>query len=97
MTTRLSWSRDGEHLKLLGELDQDIINPLWNARVEAMSGVSCIDLHDVTRVDTAGIALLIHLIAQGKKQGNQVVLTGVSDNVSTLAALYNLPQDLLPH
>ncbi|WBU49849.1 lipid asymmetry maintenance protein MlaB [Kosakonia pseudosacchari] len=97
MTTRLSWARDGERLKLQGELDQDILNPLWDARVEAMSGVTCIDLHDVTRVDTAGIALLVHLVAQGKKQGVNVVLAGVSENVSTLAALYNLPQDVLPH
>lgn len=97
MTARLSWSRDGECLKLLGELDQDVINPLWNARVEAMNGVSCIDLHGVTRVDTAGVALLVHLVAQGKKQGKRVVLAGVSESVSTLAALYNLPQDLLPH
>jgi len=97
MTDRLSWLREGECLKLLGELDQDVINPLWDARVEAMNGVSCIDLHGITRVDTAGVALLVHLVAQGKKQGNRVVLSGVSENVSTLAALYNLPQDLLPH
>ncbi|MEN0586665.1 MULTISPECIES: lipid asymmetry maintenance protein MlaB [Kosakonia] len=97
MTASLSWSREGECLKLVGELDQDLLNPLWDARVEAMNGVTCIDLHGVSRVDTAGVALLVHLVAQGKKQGSNVVLAGVSENVSTLAALYNLPQDVLPH
>ncbi len=96
MTPPLSWSREGERLVLQGELDQDVLNPLWDARVEAMSGVSCIDLHGVTRVDTAGVALLVHLVAQGKKQGVSVSLDGVSENVVTLAALYNLPSDVLP-
>lgn len=96
MTAQLSWSRDGDRLALLGELDQDVLNPLWDARIDVMKGVSCIDLHGVTRVDTAGVALLVHLVALGKKQGSSVSLAGVSDNVATLAALYNLPQDVLP-
>ncbi|TAT59135.1 STAS domain-containing protein, partial [Enterobacter cloacae] len=59
--------------------------------------VTLIDLSGVTRVDTAGVALLAHLIAVGKKQGATVTLHGASDNVVTLAQLYNLPQDVLPH
>ena len=55
-----------------------------------------LDLHAVSRVDTAGVALLIHLIAQGKIQGHQVSLEGISENLQTLAALYNLPADVLP-
>ena len=89
MSQQLSWSREGETLKLSGE-------PLWDKRHEAMQGVTRIDLTDVTRVDTAGVALLAHLIAVGKKQGTSVTLHGASDNVVTLAQLYNLPQDVLP-
>ena len=96
MSQQLSWARDGETLTLTGELDQDLLNPLWDARHNAMQGVTLIDLHGVTRVDTAGIALLAHLVATGKKQGSSVTLTGVSDNVVTLAQLYNLPEDVLP-
>jgi len=96
MTAQLSWSRDGERLALLGELDQDVLNPLWDARAQVMKGVSCIDLHGITRVDTAGVALLVHLVALGRKQGCDVTLAGLSDKVATLAALYNLPQDVLP-
>ncbi|MCR6732393.1 lipid asymmetry maintenance protein MlaB [Enterobacter cloacae] len=97
MSQQLSWSREGETLTLSGELDQDLLNPLWDKRHEAMQGVTLIDLSHVTRVDTAGIALLAHLVAVGKKQGATVTLHGVSDNVVTLAQLYNLPQDVLPH
>ncbi|MDU1027833.1 MAG: phospholipid ABC transporter substrate-binding protein, partial [Leclercia adecarboxylata] len=32
----------------------------------------------------------------GKGQGKQVALAGVSDNVITLAQLYDLPEDVLP-
>ncbi|ORC19246.1 phospholipid ABC transporter substrate-binding protein [Enterobacter cloacae subsp. cloacae] len=97
MSQQLSWSREGETLTLSGELDQDLLNPLWDKRHEAMQGVTLIDLSHVTRVDTAGISLLAHLVAVGKKQGATVTLHGASDNVVTLAQLYNLPQDVLPH
>lgn len=96
MTPQLSWAREGERLVLQGELDQDVLNPLWNARQDAMKGTTCIDLRAVSRVDTAGVALLIHLIAQGKIQGHKVSLEGISENLQTLAALYNLPADVLP-
>ena len=96
MTQSLTWMREGDKLVLVGELDQDVLNPLWDARVEAMKGVTCIDLSQVSRVDTGGLALLVHLIDQGKRQGNRVVLSGVNDKVYTLAKLYNLPDDVLP-
>jgi Predicted NTP binding protein (contains STAS domain) len=96
MQQQLSWSREGETLLLAGELDQDVLNPLWDARADTMKGVTLIDLRGVSRVDTAGIALLVHLVETGKKQGAKVTLTGVSDNVLTLAQLYNLPGDVLP-
>lgn len=96
MTQSLAWAREGDKLLLVGELDQDVLNPLWDARVEAMKGVTCIDLSQVSRVDTGGLALLVHLIDQGKRQGNRVVLSGVNDKVYTLAKLYNLPDDVLP-
>ncbi len=94
--SQLSWTREGETLLLSGELDQDYLNPLWDAREDAMKGVSCIDLSGIARVDTAGVALLVHLVSTGKRQGAQVTLSGVSDNVVTLAQLYNLPADVLP-
>ena len=96
MTQSLTWMREVDKLVLVGELDQDVLNPLWDARVEAMKGVTCIDLSQVSRVDTGGLALLVHLIDQGKRQGNRVVLSGVNDKVYTLAKLYNLPDDVLP-
>ena len=96
MSQQLSGARAGEPLTRTGELDQDLLHPLCAPRHNAMQGVPLIDLHGVARLDTAGIALLAHLVATGKKQGSSVTLTGVSDNVITLAQLYNLPEDVLP-
>lgn len=96
MTQVLSWTRDGDRLALVGELDQDVLNPLWDAREEVMRGVTCIDLSQISRVDTGGLALLIHLVALAKQQGNTVSLDGVNEKVYTLAQLYNLPDDVLP-
>ena len=96
MTQSLSWTREGEKLALAGELDQDVLNPLWDVRVEVMKGVTCIDLSQVSRVDSGGLALLVPLINQAKRQGNTVSLSGVDEKVYTLAELYNLPNDVLP-
>ena len=96
MTGQLSWARDGETLALRGELDQDLLVPLWEARAQATDGVSSIDLSAVTRVDTAGLALLVHFIALIRRQGGEAKLTGQSENLQTLVRLYNLPADMIP-
>lgn len=38
MTPQLTWTREAGTLMLAGELDQDVLTPLWDARVEAMRG-----------------------------------------------------------
>lgn len=96
MAEQLSWTRDGEILSLHGELDQDLLVPLWAARAEATNGAKVIDLTHLNRVDTAGLALLIHFIELIRRQGNSVSVKGVSENVATLAGLYNLPADMIP-
>ena len=65
-------------------------------RALATDGVSAIDLSAVTRVDTAGLALLVHFIALVRRQGGEAKLTGKSENLQTLVRLYNLPADMIP-
>ncbi|ROP58060.1 phospholipid transport system transporter-binding protein [Enterobacter sp. BIGb0383] len=96
MPMQLNWTRDGERLALQGELDQDTLNGLWDVREQAIQGVSVIDLSEVSRVDTAGLALLIHLADRAKQLGQTVRLESASENLRTLAQLYNLPDGLLP-
>ncbi|HIG8798003.1 TPA: lipid asymmetry maintenance protein MlaB [Raoultella terrigena] len=96
MSGQLSWNRSGERLALQGELDQDLLVPLWDDRLQVTEGVSTIDLNAVTRVDTAGLALLVHFVALIRRQGREAQLIGKSDNLQTLIALYNLPADMIP-
>ena len=96
MAEQLSWTREGERLALHGELDQDFLVPLWDARNDATQGVSVIDLSGLSRVDTAGLALLVHLVELIRSQGRTANLEGVSEKVATLKGLYNLPEDMIP-
>jgi phospholipid transport system transporter-binding protein len=96
MADSLRWTREGGRLLLQGELDQDFLVPLWDARNEVMQGVDTIDLSEITRVDTAGVALLMHLVAQVRQQGSVVSIVGKSEKMNTLVQLYNLPPDLIP-
>jgi len=96
MADALRWTRDNGRLLLQGELDQDYLVSLWDVREEMTQGVDIIDLSDITRVDTAGVALLMHLVALIRKQGRSVTVTGKSEKMNTLVQLYNLPADLIP-
>lgn len=96
MSESLSWMQTGDTLALSGELDQDVLLPLWEMREEAVKGITCIDLSRVSRVDTGDWHCCSILSISAKKQGNNVTLQGVNDKVYTLAKLYNLPADVLP-
>lgn len=96
MSEALQWSLQDGCLTLAGELGSDTLLPLWGAREQIVSRLGKIDLNGVLRVDTGGIALLIHLVALAREQGSVPVITGGDDNLHTLAELYNLPPELLP-
>ncbi|MCT4701984.1 lipid asymmetry maintenance protein MlaB [Enterobacteriaceae bacterium H20N1] len=93
---QLSWKREGSTLVLAGELDGDTVQSLWQERAQVMAGVQTFNLARLTRVDTAGLALLIHLVDLARKQGGELALQGASDKLQTLVKLYNLPDGLLP-
>ncbi|WP_313080761.1 lipid asymmetry maintenance protein MlaB [Atlantibacter sp.] len=96
MADALEWLREEDRLILRGELDQETVVALWEQREAAMAGIEVIDLHALQRVDTSGLALLLHLVDIGRQGGKTVRLAGMSENLATLAKLYNLPDRLLP-
>ncbi len=55
------------------ELDRDTLLALWQARDSAMAGITTIDVAALDRVDSAGLALLVHLLAKiaGAKAGHE--------------------------
>ncbi|WP_075182984.1 lipid asymmetry maintenance protein MlaB [Pantoea sp. 1.19] len=90
MTTRLTWRRDGEELVLSGELMADTLQPLWQAREALLQGCCRVEVSGLSRVDTAGLALLVHLRYPDGHPTAQVALSGVTDALETLITLYNL-------
>ncbi|MCZ7833101.1 lipid asymmetry maintenance protein MlaB [Atlantibacter hermannii] len=96
MADALEWQREEDRLILRGELDQETVVALWEQREAAMAGIEVIDLNALQRVDTSGLALLLHLVDIGRQGGKAVSLAGMSENLATLAKLYNLPDRLLP-
>lgn len=69
MADTLEWQREGERLILRGELDQETVVALWEQREAAMAGIDVIDLNALQRVDTSGLALLLHLVDTGRQGG----------------------------
>lgn len=96
MAQTLDWMREDTRLILRGELENDNLLPLWEAREQASLGITSLDLRGLTRVDTAGLALIIHLYALATRQGAAVTIDGMSENLTALSQLYNLPDSLLP-
>jgi phospholipid transport system transporter-binding protein len=95
MKGQLSWEHQPPRLILSGELDRETLLPLWNQRLTLMVGVNVVDVAGLERVDSAGLAMLVHLRELAEQGGVSLSLTGMTDRLSTLIALYNL-QDIIP-
>lgn len=91
MAESLHWELRDTTLFLKGELDNNALCRIWAARDELTRQLTQIDLSALDRVDTGGLALLLHFIALAKDhRGELPILTGISENLRTLAQLYNL-------
>ena len=67
MTTPAAASvrRDGDALAFAGAVSAVAVPALWNEARRLRAGASRLDLHDVTALDSAGLALLAELAADG--------------------------------
>jgi phospholipid transport system transporter-binding protein len=91
----LSWQAESDTLVLRGEFDRVTLLPLWSARGAALRGIRFLDVSGLDRVDSAGLATMLHLCAQQSAQGGSLTLTGVTHKLLTLITLYHL-EDILP-
>ncbi|WP_017349598.1 lipid asymmetry maintenance protein MlaB [Pantoea sp. A4] len=92
MAQALSWERQAQRLVLRGHLDRDSLLPLWQQRQALLEGIEVIDVAALERVDSAGLALLVHLREQGAKAQRAPHFSGISDKLDSLITLYNLQQ-----
>lgn len=77
-------------LILSGCLDRETLLPLWEQRESLLQGVACIDVAQLERVDSSGLALLVHLRDFAGRRGIELQISGITDRLRTLVELYNL-------
>lgn len=88
----LNWRIDANRLHLAGELERETLAALWQQREAVMKQIDTIDVSALERVDSAGLALLVHLRQIALQQGKAPCFTGITDKLRSLIALYNLQQ-----
>lgn len=70
---------------LVGVLDCQTLAPLWQQRRDFFSEINRLDLTQLERVDSAGLALLTCCCLPA-----QITLTGITQQLKTLINLYDL-------
>ncbi|WP_437608571.1 lipid asymmetry maintenance protein MlaB [Erwinia sp. V71] len=92
MAQQLSWRIESATLHLQGELDRETLQALWQQRETVMEQIDTIDVSALERVDSAGLALLVHLRQLRQQQGKTPLFTGINGKLRSLITLYNLQQ-----
>lgn len=92
MAEDLRWHVEAKTLFLQGELDRETLIGLWQQREKVMQSIEMIDVSGLQRVDSAGLALLVHLRQIAQQQGVRPLFSGVTDKLHSLITLYNLQQ-----
>jgi phospholipid transport system transporter-binding protein len=92
MAAALNWDSQQQTLILRGELTRETLLPLWQQREALTADKTAIDVAQLQRIDSSGLALLLHLCQQ---QGVALTLLGITEKLHTLMTLYNL-QALMP-
>ncbi|OCG28087.1 hypothetical protein A9G11_11275 [Gilliamella sp. wkB108] len=72
-------------LYLSGELDAHSLNEIWTTQSSLLNRTTSIDVAQLTRVDSSGLAILVYFCIK-----YQVKLSGINPQLQTLIALYDL-------
>ncbi|MEC6815665.1 STAS domain-containing protein [Photobacterium toruni] len=82
---------DGQY-RLSGSLDRDTVPAFWHQRKQWMphNQQLTLDLADLSRVDSAGMVMLLHLCQHLKQTGSCVILHNVPKQLKTLFRLSHI-------
>ncbi|WP_367680348.1 lipid asymmetry maintenance protein MlaB [Candidatus Fukatsuia anoeciicola] len=92
MTIKLDWELQQNILLLRGNLNHKTLLPLWQQSHTLLVGINFIDVTQLQRVDSSGLALLVHLQQRSYQHGTTLTISGISEQLKTLIKLYNLQQ-----
>lgn len=83
----------GNTLHIAGRLQRDAVPALWAALPS--SAVAQIDLSQVTALDTAGLALLVEIVAHSRRAGGTVLrILDAPSGYDALCAAYRIRPQL---
>ncbi|OOF21400.1 anti-sigma B factor antagonist [Salinivibrio proteolyticus] len=82
----------GQHYHLSGRLDRDTVPAFWRQRSQWLPNDSALslDLSGLSRVDSAGMAMLLHLDKALKEKGQAVRYSGMPEQLKLLLTLSNI-------
>ncbi|MEJ2763921.1 STAS domain-containing protein [Photobacterium sp. MCCC 1A19761] len=87
---KIEWQlQENGHYSLSGTLERDTVPAFWRQRHEWMPRDSQVqlDLRAVTRVDSAGMVMLLHIYQQLSSNGSELTLLNVPEQLVTLLRL----------
>ncbi len=88
-----SVQRNGASLVFSGVLDRAAVTALWPS-LATLDGVQQLDLAAVSKLDSAGLALLAELAARLRANGTAPTIIGSPDGFTDLSAAYRLAPTL---
>lgn len=93
------WQASANGYALLGELTRDTVPRVW-ANIQGWTPTlsECeVSLEQTHRIDSAGMAMLIHLIQHAKNSNCHIMLSFVPEQLRTLFQLSNIETMLVNH
>jgi len=90
MSTSISMQKQASTLYLDGILDCNTLVQVWSQHSHLLTNINNIDVANLNRVDSSGLALLTYLCIQYNTK-----LTSVSIQLKTLIELYDLAPVIL--
>ncbi|MGL4601678.1 MAG: STAS domain-containing protein [Plesiomonas sp.] len=93
MAARVQWLQEQSGRVLLtGELDRDSLLDFWAERDNLIpeQQACVIDLSQLTRIDSAGLAFLMTLLVEASKKASTCTLVNIPSALLTLIDLSNL-------
>lgn len=85
---------EGDTLRLRGVLDRAAVIALWPQLQALPAQLTRLELGEVERVDSAGLALLAELAWRARKDGHPLSIAGAPAGYNELSAAYRLSPDL---
>lgn len=100
MSEKLRWEFVNQRLKLQGVLDHSTVPAVWQQQQQWLSRIKeClyVDLTALSRIDSAGLALLLQIAENAQKGQLACQMIGMTDELLSLVDIYHLQPIIIPY